>query len=807
MGAGSRSHHQHHHVDPGTVGAGGGIALVDEQDDELGQVTQFDVEAVAAEEAELARADAENYERLRAAAGDQGQFTADGVEHILPDSSAVRLLSYAPDSGPNQLGTLEVCWRSNGATYRFAEVPGPMWERLQQTHIAGGSVGHLVSTEVVGHFGNHLVGDNDTLVAHTRVPAALPGIGPGQQHCPTCGQFVGATAHHCPISSSITVQDQRPNAGSGPHLAIPGTVTMPELTTMRANADFAHGPLLVPVTAQYDNDHGDPHRVTGHAQLLRDTNDIEWDNAIAALDCTCGENPCSHRYDTVLALSNQFHGIRGQRRCPTCGQFVGAITTHDCPIPAVSTAYFSGPITLNCPSITAMQRHCDFGDVSIPVPITAAVDVTPELDGNSVHFVEGTVNVYGPQVPIDPVTAAAGLSCTCGRPACRHAQLAAADLIERVRSPLINSPDRRATTAVLDELAAEHVASSQAQDAARAVPVADATYSGNPDAFQADYRQALARVADGQPAVPYMTENATGGLGSRDGGRAFGVELEFDLSGPNHRSRLNAIARDLHAAGLSTTTSIGGYHASEHAGYTEARNGWRLEEDCTVAGEIVSPILWDTPETWNDLQTVCDIIQRHGGRATTRTGGHVHVGIGNFDHTVSNHNRLMQLVDAHSDTLFRLASNPERGTHRGTSWCRPNHVPSQGYRDIGHARSSNAGHGLAVNMQSVSGRRNDHVEFRMWDGSLEPSVVQSQIKVSLGLAQAAFREAGSTSAPNDGHVDHVGAHRRVFGRRRLNGEQWRQATRGFRSLMDTVFHRDEDRAQLTGLFAVTRWQR
>jgi hypothetical protein len=253
---------------------------------------------------------------------------------------------------------------------------------------------------------------------------------------------------------------------------------------------------------------------------------------------------------------------------------------------------------------------------------------------------------------------------------------------------------------------------------------------------------------------------------------------------------------------------MGGYHSSRVAGYSDARNAWRLEHDSTVAGEVVSPILYDSPQTWQDLQTVCDIIRRHGGQATVRTGGHIHVSTGDYDHTVANHNRLLRMVHNHSDTLFRLAANPGRGgRHRGTYWCRPNQSPSTGYSQVSVAARNNTGHGLALNLESIDGRDNDHVEFRMWDGSLDPGVIQTQIKVSLGITDAAFREAHSPDLPNEGRVDTVGTHAVRHGRRRLSGAEWRESTRSFRNLVDNIFRRDVDKAQATSLFAVNRWQR
>ncbi|MCA1702142.1 MAG: hypothetical protein LC808_02275 [Actinobacteria bacterium] len=118
-------------------------------------------------------------------------------------------------------------------------------------------------------------------------------------------------------------------------------------------------------------------------------------------------------------------------------------------------------------------------------------------------------------------------------------------------------------------------------------------------------------------------------------------------------------------------------------------------------------------------------------------------------------------------------------------------------------------HGLGMNFAAAhSGRASDHVEFRMWDSSLDPGVIQTQVKVSLGMTQAALASRGG-AAP--GPAEPIGTHRAAnaeLGRGgRLRGEAWQRDTHGFRRLVDRVFTRDVDKTQATALFAVTRWQR
>ncbi|GHG22729.1 amidoligase family protein [Streptomyces filamentosus] len=370
---------------------------------------------------------------------------------------------------------------------------------------------------------------------------------------------------------------------------------------------------------------------------------------------------------------------------------------------------------------------------------------------------------------------------------------------------------RAAAQQVLDEVAAEHQAAASLQEQAREQwPPDEVSYTEDFDAFQRDYDAARDRAERGEQVVPYMTENATGGLGAREGGRGFGVEIEFDIEpGVDRRQAIRNIARELRDAGLSRTAEQYRYHAQQNAGYTDAPDAWRLEEDCTVAGELVSPILYDEPQTWQNLATACEIIERNGGRASFGTGGHVHVGMHDFDHDVANHTRLMQMYKAHEDVLYRLAQNPasEGNQHRGTRWCSPNPVPSEGYSSISDISSF---HGQAVNLSGARrGGQSAHGEFRLWDGSLNPSVIQTQVKLSLGMAAAAVRQDTAVSGPRM----ELGSHReqrRQAGlgqRRRLSGDDWRTTTANFRNLVDSLFQRPEDKAQATALFHETRWQR
>jgi hypothetical protein len=443
-----------------------------------------------------------------------------------------------------------------------------------------------------------------------------------------------------------------------------------------------------------------------------------------------------------------------------------------------------------------------------------------------VGVVSGSVNVTyqgrGRGYAVTAVTTgenADRLQCTCPdyrtRYDCVHVRQTVQDVSNRINQSSLRTPHEigESVAAVNAELARDRAESVQAQAAAvsnwgdpAASPV---RYAEDHAAFQRDYKAAKDRLAAGEAPVPYMTENATDGLGARGTGRAFGVELEFDIAeGRNRAAALAAIGRDLHAAGLTSHSTQVGYHGSQRRGYTENHNGgWSYEQDCTVAGELVSPIMYDTPETWEKIAKATEIIKRHGGVASVRAGSHIHVSAGNYDHTVENHTRLLNSFQEHQDVLYRLSTNPERGTHRGRGYCTPNSAPSRSYRTPADAIPGNA-HGMGLNMQSVRGHSSDHVEFRTWDSTLDPSVIQTQIKVSLAVTESAFRDRTRTPGPPETVGTHRAHNRAEHGAtRRLTGDAWKADSASFRAFADQMFRRPEDKAQVAALFAVTKWQR
>ena len=345
-------------------------------------------------------------------------------------------------------------------------------------------------------------------------------------------------------------------------------------------------------------------------------------------------------------------------------------------------------------------------------------------------------------------------------------------------------------------------------------------YSQNMTKFYEDYKAVLSRRRAKNNPVPFRTENVTdGACADEPGTRSFGIELEFDVHDHNQR-RLQRIGKELYEAGLTRSSDQEPYHTASKDGWAS----WSFEQDGTVSGELVSPLMKDTPECWEQLRLATEIITRNGGVATTETGSHVHVSTGSYENSTAKHAELLRTVNQDEDLMYRLSSNPRTGRHRRGRWCAPNandrgeeFIPSdveESHDVLGNHQS----HYVALNL-AASGEeehRKSHVEFRMWDGTLDPAVIQQQIMVSVALTDHAEREVllngGSHKRPDSGRsVIGVGREREAAALAKSSTtthteETFIESNTGAAEFLDKLFRLQEDRKAAASLFAVTSWQ-
>lgn len=303
--------------------------------------------------------------------------------------------------------------------------------------------------------------------------------------------------------------------------------------------------------------------------------------------------------------------------------------------------------------------------------------------------------------------------------------------------------------------------------------------------------------------VEYQYEGALGGSEN-----TFGIELEF--TGAN----LNTVARELHAAGLVPSPTCNRYHASRVPGM------WAVERDGSVSsgdigGEVISPVLRDTPETWRQLEKVCEIVRRNGGRVDMRCGGHVHVSADPLDERTWRWMRLARLVGGFEDVLYRVAAGGESGGgHRGEgggfSYAAP--MPAASDRFFRDRRvdphtliselSPNRYYGL--NLKNVGQGNKNTVEFRHFNGSLDPKQIQANVKVANALVHAAQSLRKNRAGTRE-------RAQLIPDRPTRLGETSRRAdTDGHdqvRKFVDAIFNNAKDKAAALWLYATSRWQR
>jgi hypothetical protein len=303
-----------------------------------------------------------------------------------------------------------------------------------------------------------------------------------------------------------------------------------------------------------------------------------------------------------------------------------------------------------------------------------------------------------------------------------------------------------------------------------------------------ELHQRLMALAGTAAGHEYRRENVIG-----DPNQTFGVEIEFEGGNPTE------IARALYDAGLASSPRQEGYH-SRHR-----RPGmWSVETDATVDGEVVSPVLRDTPETWAQLERVCQILRDHGARVSSRTGGHVHVGVDSsgLDHDVHRFRRVARACAWAEDLMYRLAAGTgadgrqHRGAGNGYQWCGPMRSG-----DLEQARNLEqlayqvgVTHGVGLNYGNVTGSRRT-IEYRYFDSSLDPARLQANIQVACWLTRRAA-ELPDSAIPRD---------RVPLGSNR-HATDPRQGERLLRRFADLVFVRPQDRLRLSWLFRRSAWQ-
>lgn len=294
----------------------------------------------------------------------------------------------------------------------------------------------------------------------------------------------------------------------------------------------------------------------------------------------------------------------------------------------------------------------------------------------------------------------------------------------------------------------------------------------------------------------YKYEDVLGGTGN-----SFGLEIEVEFSNPIDRQRALS---ELHNNGITSSSQLQRYHSTGEPGM------WRAERDGSLGplgAEFVSPVLYDTPETWQQLEKVTDILRRNGAKVTTKCGGHIHLGIAPLDHRTYSWQRLARVGVAYEKQFFRMGGADSEsyrrfnrpGNHRGSSYTKP--LPSR-LSFSGEASPQESRRRISLdrytmfnttNIDRQSGR--PAIEMRYPNASLDPKQIQAQVQVANAvLHQAAVVRNGS---PEDRFTPKFSEINRHFRQNRPRNE--RAEEQNFREFLDFIGN-DQDRLAATWLW-------
>ncbi len=513
----------------------------------------------------------------------------------------------------------------------------------------------------------------------------------------------------------------------------------------------------------------------------------------------------AHQYrDAVQAAAA---GVR--RRCSTCGQYTGAnhlcqITT---PAPEPGQDAYLRATTGNRQILDVPGQD---GRAATSLTTDSLADIADLLDRTD-RGEHVAVPVLDQRQLIGEFTAVLGDNdqvtivssrAACTDPAhhtglpCPHVHDAGTALREQLTAALQQHRSQIAagTAAAQAAEAAAATASAHTQPASAALrPEAPDRstfrYSEQPTRFAADVRAAMTGMR-----VPFMAGNPDRpvmyGFGAS---REFGVELEYDSAQPNITGQ--QIGQALYVAEFTRTPRMQRYGAAGASGYVrDLRGGWSFEHDGSVAGEIVTPIMSDQPGTWDRLHEVCDLITANGGQASGRTGSHISISAADQAGMAKRMTRFMRFMHHHQADLHLMAA---AGHGRGAGYAGPiRQPPTQGFSRVSDVRNATQRYTF-VNVAHIADRSTDlsaaasRIEFRLWDGSLDPARIQAQVKMSAALLDYSSQNRALTfDAPRpDG------------GQLNPDHDDFDARTGHVRHLIDEMFRRDEDKEQATHLWA------
>ena len=320
-------------------------------------------------------------------------------------------------------------------------------------------------------------------------------------------------------------------------------------------------------------------------------------------------------------------------------------------------------------------------------------------------------------------------------------------------------------------------------------------YSENLDKFNSTYENINDEL------INYEYENVLNGNTS-----TFGVELEF-VGGD-----ADSIASELYDLGITAAPYRLNYHAR-----VSDNSKWKLERDSSVSsgsqgGELVSPVLKDTPETWRQIEVICEVAQRHGARVNQSCGGHVHIGMNKLDTARQRWRRFFKMIENYEECLYRAAGGDlgrirRNASSYATSFSeRASEANRMNFRmdndedvRVMAERVSRMNRYYGINLKNIATDRAPTVEFRYFNGSLNPKQIQANIKLAAGLINASekarWRDTDDENYKKRGQI-----------LKNANTSAGTRTKEKMIELLDIAFSRKKDKDMILNVLKKNEWR-
>ena len=255
-----------------------------------------------------------------------------------------------------------------------------------------------------------------------------------------------------------------------------------------------------------------------------------------------------------------------------------------------------------------------------------------------------------------------------------------------------------------------------------------------------------------------------------------------------------------------------GYHAR-----VSDNSKWKLERDGSVSsgsqgGELVSPILKDTPETWRQIEAICEVAKRHGARINQSCGGHVHIGKNKLDTARQRWRRFFKIVENYEECLYKAAGGDlgrirSNASNYATSFseraAEANRMTFRLENDSDviemAQRVSRMNRYYGINLKNIATDRAPTVEFRYFNGSLNPKQIQANIKLAAGIINASekarWRDTEDENYKKRGKI--------LKDARTSSGTRTKEK---IIELLDIVFSRKRDKDMILNVFKKNEWR-